>query len=393
MYPRKFTYGSVFSAVEYTNYNGKETLQLLQLEKKKKELVVKNNQSLLSIDEIKKDDAKHLFLVINNSQVITKKVDFLNEDPLILVQEAFPNIALQDFYFDTYSNDEDSFIAIARKTYIDTLIDEYEKKGIAVVGVGLGSLVIKNLLNFIKPDTSINTSNSIVSIDDAKIIDIRKTNLDKSYFSINGLEISNLDTLSLGGILSYYTGSFLGLEDLNGTLASNYEKKREFTINLTLILGFLLLSLLINFFVFNNYYSKVTALESELSINEVYKNQLISLQEEVKTKETVLESIQSVSQSKLAIYLDEVGQLVPNTISLSEINYQPITSRFKKGKQIKVDLNRILIKGVVKKESDFTVFVDLLESKNWIDNVIINSFSKNRNATNSFELLIDQQND
>lgn len=393
MYPRKLTYGSVFSAVEHVTNAGNDLFYFLQLEKKKKELVVKKSAQFSDINEIIKNEAKHLFLIINNLQVLTKEVNFINDDTEVLVQEAFPNITIQDFYFDTYSNDEGSFVVIARKEYINNLISEYRKKGINIIGIGLGSLVLKNLLNFLNSEVSITTSNSTITVKNSTIINISKENIEKQYFSINGLEISNHDTLALSGILSYYSGRFLGLEEINSQLTNTYEKKKIFSLNLSIMLGFLLVSLLINFFIFNNYYSKVNNLTAELSLNEAYKNQLISLQEEVKTKETVLESLQSVSQSKLASYLDDIGQLVPNTITLNEINYQPIISRFKKGKKIKADYQKIVIKGLAKKEADFALFINLLETKNWIDNVVINGFSKNKNSTNSFELLIQQHHD
>ncbi len=393
MFPRKFTYGSVYSAAEHTVRNGKDQINFLQLEKKKKELVVKNNSQFTTLNEFSKDIVKHLFLVINNKQVLTKKVSFTNESNLILVQEAFPNITISDFYFDTYSNDEESFVAIARKEYVDAVIKTYTDKEIAIIGIGLGNLTIKNLLNYIQPNSTITTTNSTIILNETQIDRIEKRDSEKQYFSINGLEISNYDVLSLSGILSYYTNTFLGLEDVNNQLTAIYEKKKFFSNSLSLALGFLLLILLVNFFVFNNYFSKSDRLSAELSLNKTYKDQLLSLQKEVKTKEMVLESLQSASQSKVAVYLDKIGQLVPNSILLTAINYQPIISRFKKGKEIKVDFQKIFVGGIVKDNPDFTLFIDALEKEKWVDTVTILDFSKKGTTRSSFELLISRNHE
>ncbi len=389
MFPRKFTYGSIYSAAEHTN-NGKEQINFLQLEKKKKELIVKTSSQFSLLEELSKNSVKHLFLVINNQQVLTKKVSFTNENELMLVQEAFPNISVSDFYFDTYSNNDTSFVAIARKEYVDTLIKKYTEKGIAVVGIGLGNLTIKSLLNYIQPNSTIVTTNNSIILEETEIDRIEKYHAEKQLFSINGLEISNYDVLSLSGILSYYTNTFLGLEEINNRLTDTYEKKKFFSNSLSLALGILLFILLINFFIFNNYFSKSDRLATELSLNKTYKDQLISLQKEVKTKEMVLESLQSASQSKVAVYLDKIGELVPNSILLTAINYQPITSRFKKGKEIKVNFQKIMVGGIVKENADFTLFIDALEKEKWVDTVTILDFSKKGATKSSFELLISR---
>ena len=54
MFPKRLTYGTTFSAIEHTtNENNNPFLNFLQLQKKKKELVVKTRKQALNFDDLK----------------------------------------------------------------------------------------------------------------------------------------------------------------------------------------------------------------------------------------------------------------------------------------------------------------------------------------------------
>ena len=97
-------------------------------------------------------------------------------------------------------------------------------------------------------------------------------------------------------------------------------------------MGFLFITLLINFLVFSSYQRKVSELQTEVSINETYKKQLTRLNDLVIKKKKIVESISSASNSKAIWYVNEISKTVPTSLYLDEINYQPLEKPIKEEK-------------------------------------------------------------
>ncbi|CAM1356415.1 hypothetical protein [Tenacibaculum halocynthiae] len=390
-------YGTSFCAIEHsTDKNNTDFYTGLQLSKKKKELTVTNRHQYNSIDEVIPfvKANKHAFLIINNQHVLSKKITVINDNQKKLIQVAFPNIVISDFYYEIYSNDTESFISICRKEHIDYVIDLYSKNSISIVDFSLGNLALQNILPFIGND-NFNTSNAEITIKNNKIAVVEKKFIEDHTYIVNDLEVSNHELLPLGGVLSYYFDQNMeqiGLTQKTEGLKKTYQQKKLFDLGLKFGLGFLFTILLINFLVYSHYTTKADQLTIDVQLNEQTKNRLISLQEKVAQKEKVVKNLQSVSQSKVSRHIDEIAQLIPNTILLTNIYYQPIKSRVKKGKTILVTKNQIIVKGVSKKNEDSTHLISLLESKKWVDKVTIMSYGKQKKNM-EFELLIHINNE
>ena len=113
MLKKILTYGVTYSAIEHTNDSkNKEMFSFLQLIKKRKELLVKSRGSYFDNESLVTclKQLKHVFVVINNQQVLSKEESFTKDTPELITQRAFPNIALTDFYYEVYSNENKSFI-------------------------------------------------------------------------------------------------------------------------------------------------------------------------------------------------------------------------------------------------------------------------------------------
>lgn len=389
---KRLTYGNIYGAVEHTvDAHSNEVFNLLLLQKKKNELQIKQKEQFSSFENVVKalETQKHLFLIINNTNVLSKEVENINNDTVRIVHNTFPNINLNDFYYEVLTTNKKSFVVICRKNEVDAIIKEYQKNGISIIGFSLGNISAQNLLPFIN-ENGIKTSNSIISIKDKQIQSIDKKVISESNYSINNLEVSNSDILPLSGVLSYYLQDNVlnGLEEERTALQKDFQQKKAFTLSLYGMLGFILAILLVNFLFFSSYRSDINQLTSEIQLNESYKKQLLQLQEQVSQKEKLLKGLQSVSNSKVSLYLDKIASEIPNTILLSELKYQPLEKRIKKDKQIQLEENVIIIAGSSKKDTNFNAFVEVLGQKKWIDTVTILSYGKEKNTDNAFEISL-----
>ena len=388
MIGNRILYGKKYAAVEHTDKGG---FNFLQLTKKKSEFIVSEQKQTSSftalIDTIK--GRKHLFLIINDAQVLTKKViNSFSEEKSTIVRTAFPNITLSDFYIDVYTNKNDnSFVAIARKEYVDGLITKYIKEGISIIDFSLGNNAIKNLQNVIKNE-QIYSSNAAISFDEKTLTEIKKETIINERYKINDLEVSNNEVLPLSGIIGYYTKE--SSSEVYEVLKEKYAQKRFFDVGLKVGLGFLLSILLINFFFFSSYREQVNKLTGELQLSETYKNQLNELHSEVTQKKRLVKSFNSASNSNVSKLIDELGLSVPNTILLTQLNYQPNKGIVKADKPLVFESYKIILKGTSKVDADFSEWIALLEKKDWVESVSIKEYGqgKKTNAIANFEFII-----
>ena len=386
-------YGTTFCAVEHTvDKDSKEKLNFLQLKKQQKELVIASKYQFDTIEKLFPvlKPQKHLFLIINNQQVLFKKSNEIDKNQENLVKKSFPSLKLSEFYYEVLQADKHSFVAICRKDYVDNLIAQYEANGIAIVDFSLQNFVIQQLVPFLN-ENEINTSNSVISIQDNVISDIQKKSVQETPYNINNLDVTNNELLPLAGILSYYTyfqNNQVGFGELQNQLKQKQFHKRFYELGLKVALGSIFLILLINFMVFSSYRSEINLLDNELALNSNYKNALIQLQNNVSKKEKLVKSLTSLSSSKTSWVLNEIGKTVPKRLLLTDLEYQPLLKSIKKNKEVAVGTNQIIIKGISKSDSEFTKWIAALKEKAWVKNITILSYGKGKKTTTSFEYLI-----
>jgi Tfp pilus assembly protein PilN len=80
--------------------------------------------------------------------------------------------------------------------------------------------------------------------------------------------------------------------------------------------------------------------------------------------------------------------LLPNTIQLAELTYQPITKRIKKNKPISLLQNELYISGISTDSDAFSDWIQTLENIEWIVNVTVVNYSSQSKSVTEFSLKI-----
>jgi len=387
---QNFTYGKILCAVEHVSVNDQEQIHGLLLSKKKKELVIDSCFEAVTLAEIDEHipSKQHLFLVVNTNKVLFKKLNEVLE-PLQAVQRAFPNLKLDDFYYETYITIHKTFVAICRKEDVHTLLDSYKEKHFSVVGFSLGNLSISSLENFVNMK-EINTSNAAVLFEDQKVSGITLNHSEKQNFNINGLELTTKAVLPLAGILTYYTNqskTTSNFKELIQELHLKFKQQHIFNLGLKISLATIFVLLLFSFLLLTNYTSKIEDLTTTLTINKTQKASLLKLTKEVQKKEKLIQDF-SLASSKASWYLDQIGESVPPAINLSEIQWQPLSKSIKDDKIIETEQQNLVIKGATNSGDDFSQWLSLLEQLDWVDKVAINAYGSGKKTNTSFELEI-----
>jgi len=391
-------FGNRFYAVEQTQLNGNNQYYGIILKKTKKELDIESNFNTQTIEELKTRIPKNkpIVLVINTDSILTKQVTSKNNDSLKLVHVAFPNIKVEDFYYEVLTQDENHFVSICRKSYVNELLDNYTSNNLTVLDFTLGNLISSSISNFIESD-KIQSSNASISITEGSIIDIKTEVISsEATYKINGLDITNNQLLSFAAALNFVIKSQnlqSSFDDTKKKLSDTFKQKQFANQFLKTSLLSLFIILLVNFLFFNHYYNKVNSLRETALLLEASKTKMISLNEKVQRTEKMAKDILKTSSSKSSFYVNTLINNLPESILLQELNYQPLLKKIKEDKVIESDKNTILITGQTNKSILFSQWVSKLEASNWVSSVDILNFEDLSKSSSTFTVKINMKDD
>jgi len=392
-------YGKYLCGIEHIQRDGTPYIVGTLLKRVKKELRVECSFESESIEEAveKLPKHQHTTLVVNNQQVFTKLVDGDTNDILKLVYKSFPNINLDDFYYEVLTQGYKHFVSICRKSYINAIIAQYAKHNIHITSVSLGNSLTATVEPFVSA-TQIRSSNALIGFNN-HLIDTYETDYesqDLTYYDINGLSTSNKELLSLSAALQtvLHTNQSQGnFESKAQQLQEDYKQQRFYTQFLKFGGVFILGLLLVNFAFFNHYFDKVNSLNELSQLNKATKERVITQQNIVSKKEKIVEDLLKSRDSKTALYSNAVMHLLPNTIQLKTFDYQPLNKRIKADQPISLENHTIHISGDSTDSEQFSNWIYQLEQLQWVQKVAIAHFGTNSKTNNEFGIKLSINHD
>ncbi|MDG5490647.1 hypothetical protein [Psychroserpens sp. SPM9] len=390
------TYGNRFYSIEQSQANGDVVCYGIELKKTKNQVDVEKCFQFDSLQEASKyiPKGKPAFLVVNNDQVITKKIESRETDPLKLVHHVFANLKIDEFYYEVLQQDNIHFVSICRKTYVDELFEQYKSKNISVINFSLGNLMIASIAHFISED-HIHSSNAIISKADDQIIDIQpQKEIQEVNYNCNETTLAHNELLTFSSALSLITKTKVTTSVFSKSenhLLKDFKEKRFFTKFMKIGLSFLFVLLLGNFFLFNNYYDKVSELKVTAQVLNSSKSKVFQLNKKVQKTQKMVEDVLKSNASKSSYYADAIITSLPDQILLSELNYQPLLKKIKAQKPIHNDTNAIIVSGASSESILVSQWISELEALKWIKHIEIISFDDTFKSSSefSFKIYID----
>lgn len=383
--------GNQFVGLEIFSEEGNDSIALLEAKKGKRELDVIHFEKR---DGLSKLNYKFLpnvpyFITINTIHVLSKEVDSIENNDLKILFNAFPNLKIDDFYYEIWRVDSKSIVSICRKNHVRELISEFKEKKAFVFGISLGVTG----LSIVKPFTeenSLQTNSQLINFNNATILNsIVKKRI--TPYSINGLEVLDTFLLSFSGILSVALNSSKtsgNISILNNELSDSYYQAEFFRKGSRFVVYFLLALLLLNFILFNHFYKKSEILSNTISANENISIKTTLLEKEIKIKEEKIKTNYSPNNSKSSYIISSLTSNIPNSILLSELTYHPLLEKIKLDSEIKILSDEILITGKTLNSSDFTKWIDKINSLKGVKKTTISQFGKNETNETVFSLTL-----
>ena len=387
------TYGNRFYSVEQTLVNANATYCGIGLKKTKNKVDIEDSFQADNLQTVSKaiPKGKAVFLVINNDAVITKKVDSHETETFKLVLQAFPNIKIEDFYYEVLKQEHSHFVSICRKTYVDELLKDYKQHNITIVDVSLGNLMITTIAGFISEDT-FRTSNATITKKDNAIQSIAvNRHVSNTSYDVNGTVLKANQLISFSSALNLITSS-KHIESVFGDtqqqLVTHFKEKQFFTQFIKLGLSFLFVLLLGNFFLFNSYYDKVNELKETAQVLATSKTRVIHLNEKVLKMQKQVDDVLKSNASHSSFYANAIITSLPQEIILSELNYQPLLKKIKVKKAIENDINVLLVSGTSLDNVRVSDWISELETTDWVNHIEIINFDDKSKARSSFSFKI-----
>ncbi|WP_340064275.1 hypothetical protein [Ascidiimonas aurantiaca] len=378
-----------FTGLEYFAYGDDAIWYATQVCKKKKEIERESATSYTSIKEVSagvKSDP--VWLVVHSPQVITK---FIREQgtPEQLVQRIFPDLNPDEFYLEVRKFKEVTALSICRKTYVDQLLNELKGSKINSIGFSLGPQPLSWLLEVTTYSSFAYNGHELHILE--KETRIEPASDPNKEYDINGIHTSGTYLLSLGAALAPFFNTDTEATNFGEVLQTfkSEHKNRTFFKNFArFAVAILLVTLLINFFVFNHYYQKTEALQQTLQVNDANRTKLLKLNEEVTQKQKLVEDMIASSSSRSSFYLDQIISLMPSTLLLNEVDYQPIKKRVKENEEILVFENQMRMYGTSVSSEDFSTWIEQLERLDFTNTVEVINYGQTGKTEAGFALSI-----
>ncbi|PKD18738.1 hypothetical protein APR41_17675 [Salegentibacter salinarum] len=391
-----WNYGKEYTAIDWCQLAADTTeYYLLTSTKKKGELELKellhlNNLETL-ISKLKKN--QHTYLNISGNQVLIKTTAKTSGNHNSIVESAFPNLDLKEFYFQVISNETESIVTICRRNYVEGIIDTLAKEGVVILGISLGFTPLLNITSLLG-ELEIETHSHSLVINKNTIVNFNKNDkiLEEQQYDIDGIPIGGSFLISLSCIFYYFKNDkdvFSNIAEKNYLLKTKFRQKQFFKQTLIIGLSFILICLLINFFIFTNmhreYQSRQNQFEIEVSQREIQENKI----KEVQRKKELVAEIMRNSNSNSTLYLNRISSQIPTSITLNNLIYQPLEKRIKENSPVELSYNDIILQGESKDKESFSSWIQYLEDIPWIKELAIENFGFISQNTSEFTLNIE----
>jgi hypothetical protein len=273
-------------------------------------------------------------VVINGKGVLVKRVASTVDSGII--HSVIPNANPNEFYYELSELQEGRVIAIIRKETVDKILRQLKTLDLKIISVSLGFNAINNILPFFNHSSkfTIESDSLTLEVVSNKVIDFEKKQLtvinkyqDEEYLIAN-------QYLKPSTIISFSAATGLLADDLkysggiNGQVMNLERKEYRFyklfkAASWTLLI-FVLLILLINFIIYNNYYHKNVELAETEVLSGNATSKTTSLKQEVIQKEKFLLASGWTTTSRISLYADRIAAVLPQNIVLSSMQIFPM---------------------------------------------------------------------
>lgn len=337
-----------------------------------------------------------LGLVVNGKQVLRKLIkETLPESEEVAIMKAFPNLDLTAFYCEICVFGDSYLVNVAKKSFVDELVTQMQRADLAPASVSIGMGAAGQLLPYVQ-DEKLHLAGALLQLEQGSISELRLTDEEVAgQFTVDQSPLDTAAFLGFASTLRYLSEVRIpgNLSEKNKEFKNNQFNRSVFTKGIQAALGFFLLLLAVNFGLFQHLEKKNAELYAQLQISKSNTEQLAQLESRIAQKEEKLKSVQSQTGTRTTYLMDQVAAIIPSSIRLSEMIYQPLNQPINATRAIDLQQGVIALTGTSSNQELFTYWTASLEDLEWITQVVIEDYSYQNRTTSSFTLQLILQDE
>ncbi|MBC7862011.1 MAG: hypothetical protein IAF38_03500 [Bacteroidia bacterium] len=391
-------------AVLEVNYENETTFFSLGIYESKKNAVLTKEEFFGEI-EIElillklKDKNTPIVLCVDGKGILNKKLNFSLEDlDETVAGKVIPNANADDFYYEAISiNETSSLVSMMRRSIIDPILEKLKEKGLFVTECHLGPLVIGCIGSVLTKDAD--TSDLIfrnykLVISKEGVLEIGAVTQDTKIPETENENGTQKNLLIFAGACSYFSGwSFTHAKThcpIVNERKTDFTEKKKFSFYATTAVIFFLVTLLINFFVFQHFHNKKQQLESQIGWQENALKSYDELKKNLDEKMTFALGSGILSPDNLAFLSDQLGSTVPTDIKLNRMTVFPLEKKMENGDEhSSFNKQLISVKGQSLSGSGINDWIKRIKQKDFVKEVLLTNYKQDdENAKGFFSLEI-----
>lgn len=337
------------------------------------------------INDFKKEEILKfpVVLTIEGKGVLHKFTETSSDK--IKLRNIIPNIKEEDFYINYTPNANGTWVSIVRKDVVSKILED---KGVSIdniVDLYLGPTAIQWLTKMSNELPSF-VGGSELTYQNNQLQSIRKSS--EGHLKnrlIFGADIEFNKHLSfIGALVSFSKKNSFHKNEFWTKNTSTLKDKKTFQNTLKLTLAILLLVFMGNMVfnqILNGTYNEKAALALK---NTDLVNQSVALQEEEDLRKEFIEKLGLEVNPQFAVFSDEIGETVPQSIQLSRLIVNPLKKAIRKKKLIEFKKEIIEIGGFCKSSQVCNEWVQELRTLNWVKKIELVEFKFNKDNIGEF---------
>ncbi|MCK8482225.1 hypothetical protein [Psychroserpens algicola] len=293
-----------------------------------------------------------------------------------------------DFYFYEYHQDTQIFASLTRKKVVDDIIQILNDNDKFVVHLALGPFVLSQLFSVVN-STTLYSNFYAIKFTSEGLKSFEKTEEKNHQVYISEDTFSQNEIALIATFLEYKQGNqniHFDHDFLNGN-KEEQKYRKQFKQMSAFTIVFILLALFIGHQLLGHYIESLAQKESRYSISQQTVIEVNKLRDERVLKEKILESSGVIDSNFLTQYFVEIGNVVPESITISSIDIAPTIKKIKPNEKVNIDTKIINVIGESGNDEDFNTLVRNLRTISWVKKIEISSYTEEKTG-NAFILKI-----
>lgn len=362
--------------------------------------IEKSKEQITSVDDLKTFLPKNvpISVVLTGKGILHKTISFQEKDTEItLMHKVLPNAQIDDFLLQQIVVNNDVIISLIRKEQFQLIIDELAPLSQQIISLSLGPFIADCIFPLIAhkdEQTTIDFLNYKLEYQNEQLTgyDLFAENTDKHY-DFSGNKVSSSLMLAFSAALSIFLPNQLEIKNNVKAVATNNEEffqKKVFKIRMGGALGILFLLLLVNFLFFSTFFTKKNTLSAKVTLVQTQLQQYDTLVKRVQQKKDFLLEAGLLEDSRISYYADQIAKDLSPSITLSELNINPIAKTITPEGDILTVTNKLIkVTGQSTQTTILNEWIKLLEKKSWIKNVHLVNYTQLRFPSEPGEFILE----